>query len=420
MDNWYTVTVPSTGAVVIEMTDAGGPTDWAMEVYTFTGSCADLTQLECDDDDGDDFFPLVDLTGLTPNDILYVRVWEYVNNDTGPFNICAHTILPPPNDACVDAIALTNASGMPTAASGATYNSTAADPAESSPAVECSGFTGDAGDDIWFEVTAPNGAGDLITVEVAGVPDMVVTLFSGTCGSLTAVACADDVTDNSTETITYLVPASRSAAAETFVVQVFTAGAGGGEFTVSSSAALPVELVSFDGQAMEKTNKLTWATAREDAADRYQVERSSTATSNWSVIGEVDAVGNSETESRYELIDESPLANAFYRLRMVDQDGTSTFSDIVELANASLRSSDLSVFPIPAINEVTVSFEAQAEGKANITLTDLTGRTISEQVMDVTTGQNLKTINLQRRAPGIYLVRVNVDGTQMTQRVIKR
>jgi hypothetical protein len=53
-------------------------------------------------------------------------------------------------------------------------------------------------------------------------------------------------------------------------------------------------------------------------------------------------------------------------------------------------------------------------------LTDLTGRTVSEQEMNVTTGQNAETINLQRRAPSIYLVRMTVDGQQLVRRVIKR
>jgi hypothetical protein len=40
--------------------------------------------------------------------------------------------------------------------------------------------------------------------------------------------------------------------------------------------------------------------------------------------------------------------------------------------------------------------------------------------MNVTTSQNVKTINLQRCAPSIYLVRVTVDGQQLVRRVIKR
>ena len=33
-------------------------------------------------------FPRIELTGRTPGEVLYVRVFEYFNNATGPFNIC--------------------------------------------------------------------------------------------------------------------------------------------------------------------------------------------------------------------------------------------------------------------------------------------------------------------------------------------
>ncbi len=331
---------------------------------------------------------------------------------------------PPPNDACANAIALTDANGMPTAANGARYNSTAADPAVSEPAVTCDGFTGNADDDLWFTVTAPTSAGDIITILVDGTSnDEVIVLYSGDCNNLVQVACEDTP---SPETLVYEVPAPRQngangAAAETFYVQVYDYADGGGEFDVTATvqSALPVELISFTGQAMEKANKLTWTTASEEAADRYVVERSSDA-SDWSAIGEVLAAGDSETELNYELMDESPLPTAYYRLRMVDLDGTFTFSNIVELTNSTLTSSALSIYPVPAVDQITVSFEALAGGQAQVLLTDLTGRTISEQKVSVTTGQNAATIDLQQRASGIYLVRVNVGSQQMIRRVIKR
>jgi hypothetical protein len=87
-DVWYSVTVPATGSVTIEMKDASGPTNWAMQVYS--GSCGSLTAVECDDDDGDGLFSLVALTNRTPGEVLLVRVFEYGNDATGAFKICAH------------------------------------------------------------------------------------------------------------------------------------------------------------------------------------------------------------------------------------------------------------------------------------------------------------------------------------------
>jgi len=83
----HPLTVPPSGFLNIEVSTAGGPTDWAMELYS--GPCGALTQIECDDDDGPGFFPTINATGLTPGDQVYLRVWEWGNNLEGEFNICA-------------------------------------------------------------------------------------------------------------------------------------------------------------------------------------------------------------------------------------------------------------------------------------------------------------------------------------------
>jgi hypothetical protein len=89
-DLWYTVTVPQSGSVSIEASEVAGSHlgDTGMAVYS--GDCTNgLTEIICDDDGGQGFFSMVELTGQTPGEVLYVRVWEYGNNRYGEFNICA-------------------------------------------------------------------------------------------------------------------------------------------------------------------------------------------------------------------------------------------------------------------------------------------------------------------------------------------
>ncbi|MBO2007800.1 fibronectin type III domain-containing protein [Hymenobacter negativus] len=90
-DLWFTVTVPASGQVTVQTVTptAGSPiTDTGMSIYS--GTCSALTEVECDDDDSPTGnFSLITLTGRTPGEVLYVRVWEYGGGTTGLIAVCA-------------------------------------------------------------------------------------------------------------------------------------------------------------------------------------------------------------------------------------------------------------------------------------------------------------------------------------------
>ncbi|MEM9822264.1 MAG: hypothetical protein AAF985_14370, partial [Bacteroidota bacterium] len=189
-DNWFSLTVPVTGELNITVSDAGGPTDWAMSAYS--GSCGALMEIECDDDDGLDLFPNLELTGLIPGNTVYVQVWEVGNNATGAFNICAHdnTLVIVPNDNCaiatplnVDAAAMcltqTLGSNVDATASGET------------PAPSCGAFA--SGEDLWYSLTVPaNGNVNVEMSDAGGPSDWAMSAYSGTCGALSEIECDDD------------------------------------------------------------------------------------------------------------------------------------------------------------------------------------------------------------------------------------
>lgn len=76
-DVWYSVVVPSGGSLTIETQsgETNGMTDSVIAVYT--GSCAGLTQVGCDDDSGIGNMSMLSLTGRTPGTTLYIAVWKF-------------------------------------------------------------------------------------------------------------------------------------------------------------------------------------------------------------------------------------------------------------------------------------------------------------------------------------------------------
>ena len=91
-DVWFSFTVPANGTVTVD-SQTGTMTDSGMAWYT--GTCGSLTLLECDDDDSSNgYMSSITRTGLTPGATIYVRLWEYGNDNQGTFGICASSPLP--------------------------------------------------------------------------------------------------------------------------------------------------------------------------------------------------------------------------------------------------------------------------------------------------------------------------------------
>ncbi len=90
-DLWYKVTIPASKTVVIQSSSNSSIDDTGMAVYTTNTDCDNLTFLECNDDGNIDSegFEEITLAEQEVGSVIYVRVWEYDNNYTGDFNICA-------------------------------------------------------------------------------------------------------------------------------------------------------------------------------------------------------------------------------------------------------------------------------------------------------------------------------------------
>ena len=187
-DVWFTAVVPSTGGLNIN-TQTGVLTDAGMAVYS--GTCGNLTLIDCDDDSSPNgLMPLLSATGLTPGDTIWIRVWEYGNDNNGTFGICV-TIPPPPptNDEPCNAIPLT----PDVSCNYQTYTNENSSGTTGVPAPGCSNY---AGGDVWFSVVVPQGGGLVFDSQIDVITDGGMALYTGTCGSLNLFACDDDASAN--------------------------------------------------------------------------------------------------------------------------------------------------------------------------------------------------------------------------------
>jgi hypothetical protein len=100
-------------------------------------------------------------------------------------------------------------------------------------------------------------------------------------------------------------------------------------FTITCSAVMPVEFISFKGKSESDHNELTWQIASETNCDYYTIERSVDG-KEYTEVGEVSANGLYEYKLRD--YDYSPGIN-YYLLSQTDNDGTRTDLDVITIDN---------------------------------------------------------------------------------------
>ena len=157
--------------------------DTAIEI--FSGSCASLASVTCNDDGSgcSVFTSIAAASGVPAGTDLLIRIGGYQGAvGTGTVTL---TSTPsggggPGPDECAGAAPLFDGVSQAFDTSSAT---------SSAPAWPCAGS---GGSDIWYSYTTALSGSDVTVTTCGSSYDTAVEIFSGSCGSLTSLACNDD------------------------------------------------------------------------------------------------------------------------------------------------------------------------------------------------------------------------------------
>jgi hypothetical protein len=301
------------------------------------------------------------------------------------------------SDSCGAPISLR--SGVPTA--GTIVGTT-----QSIPAVSCAGGTSPYPQDAWFSLTADNNGSATVTItNPSNALDAIIVGYSGSCGSLTSIGCADAGLDGDNETLTL----SNLTAGQTYRIRVYSWGLAGTFTITATGTALPVTGMTLSAVRNGKNVQLDWQTYTEMNNAGFEIQRSADGAnfSSFLKVASKAANGNSTSAINYTAEDVKPFSGAnYYRLKQTDKDGRVNYSNVVYLKGIAVSNLTLSaIYPNPTRDVLKAAVQAPAAETITFVITDMMGKAISRQTTQVISGDNAINLNVANLASGNYLLK---------------
>jgi Secretion system C-terminal sorting domain/Putative flagellar system-associated repeat len=187
----------------------------------------------------------------------------------------------------------------------------------------------------------------------------------------------------------------------------FTTTGFSGFFLGNVTQLLPIVIASFEGKTMATGNAIQWQTSVEENAREMQLERSADGL-QYTTIASIAAKGKA---SAYRYTDAKAVGTQYYRLKLIDKDGSATYSHVLKLqsAAAGLR---LQLFPNPVSHQLLLTTNAQA---GTVKLYNVMGNVVLQQ--NWKQGQSISVGHLPA---GSYIVELSNQQQTVREKVIKK
>jgi hypothetical protein len=186
------------------------------------------------------------------------------------------------------------------------------------------------------------------------------------------------------------------------------------------SSVLPISIESFKGKKQGSANYLDWkVTCTNEPSLTLTLERSADGR-NFKTINDQNATATRCLQG-FDYTDLLPLGGAnYYRLKVTSTTGKVYYSTIVVLLNKEKGFELISVAPNPTKNIAILTLTSVKAGNMSIVITDITGKVVAKQTVNVIAGNNPIDMNFATLGAGTYTIAAtNAEGEVKTTRFVK-
>ncbi len=197
-------------------------------------------------------------------------------------------------------------------------------------------------------------------------------------------------------------------------------------FILPAPAALPIKIAYFDADRYRDQNAsdVRWTSVSEKNASHFELERS-TDGKNFEFIANIKAEGGIDKVKEYQFIDDklvfsrSTVNIFYYRLKMVDLDGKSDYSEVRSVRFDNTDKIEITYSPNPTANKVFVNMSTPVVDEVqhvNAVIFDLNGKQIMTRSIST---NGITEIDLSHLPAASYNFNVEFAGKVFTKTIIK-
>lgn len=183
------------------------------------------------------------------------------------------------------------------------------------------------------------------------------------------------------------------------------------DIRLTTPVVLSVDLLHFSAEKSgNNATEISWKVENEKDFSHYELERSDSG-SDFERIYEVNGTCSGDEACTYSYKDAGHVKTVYYRLRMVDNNGSTKYSEIISLDETVSNSTNYTLISSMVVDDILqVKINSKKKTVADYALYNIAGKLVlSENDQQVKNGFNQNNMDMSKLSSGVYILKVRME-----------
>lgn len=183
---------------------------------------------------------------------------------------------------------------------------------------------------------------------------------------------------------------------------------------------LPMDLVSFAGRMNNGRPHLEWIIGANETGSHFEVQKSFDG-ARFSVISTIPITSKEGLET-YSYDDPASInGRVYYRIKLINQTGKTTYSKIIALGDREVAPGKLTIVENPVGETLGFNYSATKTEVFSLNIYNINGGKVFTTKVKLTKGANVYSADLNLKiASGVYVMEISGSQEKATARMVKK